>query len=219
MLNFYSYFCQFLSITFVVYWHSLSLFLPIIKVVWLESCLLIWISNPDFSKYSKPGPETESSYLRWIKDVTRDEKIGLKRFSKCQCVQFFHIGSFVCSHHDDADTDADPADDVQFGVEHLVDCSRTALTEQMERNRNVSTTGRNWNSFFTMKWFNRMSWCDFMSCISESETPSVTVVMRTSSPSFLGQMSLAASITVPVGPQQSSCEEETRTQRLLVTSG
>lgn len=141
MLNFYSYFCQFLSITFVVYWHSLSLFLPIIKVVWLESCLLIWISNPAFSKYSKPGPETESSYLRWIKDVTRDEKIGLKRFSKCQCVQFFHIGSFVCSHHDDADTDADPADDVQFGVEHLVDCSRTALTEQMERNRNVSTTG------------------------------------------------------------------------------
>lgn len=141
MLNFYSYFCQFLSITFVVYWHSLSLFLPIIKVVWLESCLLIWISNPAFSKYSKPGPETESSYLRWIEDVTRDEKIGLKRFSKCQCVQFFHIGSFVCSHHDDADTDADPADDVQFGVEHLVDCSRTALTEQMERNRNVSTTG------------------------------------------------------------------------------
>lgn len=140
MLNFYSYFCQFLSITFVVYWHSLSLFLPIIKVVWLESCLLIWISNPAFSKYSKPGPETESSYLRWIKDVTRDEKIGLKRFSKCQCVQFFHIGSFVCSHHDDADTDADPADDVQFGVEHLVDCSRTALIEQMERNRNVSTT-------------------------------------------------------------------------------
>lgn len=95
MLNFYSYFCQFLSITFVVYWHSLSLFLPIVKVVWLESCLLIWISNPDFSKYSKPGPETESSYLRWIKDVTQDEKIGLKRFSKCQCVFSFSISALL----------------------------------------------------------------------------------------------------------------------------
>lgn len=95
MLNFYSYFCQFLSITFVVYWHSLSLFLPIIKVVWLESCLLIWISNPAFSKYSKPGPETESSYLRWIEDVTRDEKIGLKRFSKCQCVFSFSISALL----------------------------------------------------------------------------------------------------------------------------
>lgn len=35
------------------------------------------------------------------------------------------------------------------------------------------------------------------------------VVMRTSSPVFLGQVSLAASITVPVGPQQSSYEQET----------
>lgn len=33
---------------------------------------------------------------------------------------------------------------------------------------------------------------------------SVTVVMRASSPSFLGQISLARSITVPVGPQQFS---------------
>lgn len=40
---------------------------------------------------------------------------------------------FCCrpqTHHDDADTDADPANDVQFVVEHLVDGSRTALTEQ-----------------------------------------------------------------------------------------
>ncbi len=37
------------------------------------------------------------------------------------------------THHDDADTDADPADDVQSVVEHLVDGSRTALTEQQNR--------------------------------------------------------------------------------------
>lgn len=34
---------------------------------------------------------------------------------------------FVHAHHDDADADADPADDVQFVVEHLVNSSRTAL--------------------------------------------------------------------------------------------
>lgn len=34
----------------------------------------------------------------------------------------------------------------------------------------------------------------------------LTLVTRSSSPSCLGQISLAASITVPVGPQQSSCE-------------
>lgn len=42
----------------------------------------------------------------------------------------------------------------------------------------------------------------------------VTVVMRTAKPSFLGQMSLAASITVPVGPQQSSWEGETEVRQL-----
>lgn len=36
------------------------------------------------------------------------------------------------THHDDADTDADPADDVQFIVEHLVNSGRTALTEQQK---------------------------------------------------------------------------------------
>lgn len=34
---------------------------------------------------------------------------------------------FVHTHHDDADTDANPADDVQFVVEHLVNSSWTAL--------------------------------------------------------------------------------------------
>lgn len=34
----------------------------------------------------------------------------------------------------------------------------------------------------------------------------LTLVTRISSPSCLGQISLAASITVPVGPQQSSCK-------------
>lgn len=45
----------------------------------------------------------------------------------------------------------------------------------------------------------------------------VTVVMRASRPSFLGQMSLAASITVPVGPQQFSCEQEVTILVLLGT--
>lgn len=39
------------------------------------------------------------------------------------------------THHDDADTDANPADDVQFVVEHLVDGSRTALMEEPEEKR------------------------------------------------------------------------------------
>lgn len=34
---------------------------------------------------------------------------------------------FVHAHHDDADTDANPADDVQFVVEHLVNSGRAAL--------------------------------------------------------------------------------------------
>lgn len=34
------------------------------------------------------------------------------------------------AHHDDADADPDPTDDVQFAVEHLVDGRRTALTSQ-----------------------------------------------------------------------------------------
>lgn len=33
------------------------------------------------------------------------------------------------THHDDPDTNAHPSDNVQFGVEHLVDGSRTTLTE------------------------------------------------------------------------------------------
>jgi len=45
----------------------------------------------------------------------------------------------------------------------------------------------------------------------------ITVVTRMSSPSFLGQISLAASITVPVGPQQSSCREERPTQSVLLS--
>lgn len=36
----------------------------------------------------------------------------------------------VHTHHDDADADADPADDVQLTVEHLVNSRRTALMIQ-----------------------------------------------------------------------------------------
>lgn len=36
----------------------------------------------------------------------------------------------VHAHHDDADADADPADDVQLAVEHLVNSRRTALMIQ-----------------------------------------------------------------------------------------
>lgn len=39
------------------------------------------------------------------------------------------------THHDDPDADADPADDVQLGVEHLVDGRGAALTEHMIRER------------------------------------------------------------------------------------
>lgn len=42
----------------------------------------------------------------------------------------------------------------------------------------------------------------------------LTLVTRTSSPSCLGQISLAASITVPVGPQQSSCKGGNSPHRL-----
>lgn len=41
------------------------------------------------------------------------------------------------THHDDADTDADPADDVQFVVEHLVDGGRTALKEEPEEKKTL----------------------------------------------------------------------------------
>lgn len=34
------------------------------------------------------------------------------------------------THHDDTDTDADPPDDVQLVVEHLVDDGWTGLKEQ-----------------------------------------------------------------------------------------
>lgn len=43
------------------------------------------------------------------------------------------------SHHDDTDTDADPADDVQFVVEHLVDGGRTALIERGKEERHEVT--------------------------------------------------------------------------------
>lgn len=36
----------------------------------------------------------------------------------------------VHAHHDDADADADPADDVQLAVEHLINSRRTALMIQ-----------------------------------------------------------------------------------------
>ena len=44
------------------------------------------------------------------------------------------------THHDDADTNADPADDVQFVVEHLADGSWTVLrvtnkTNAIQHNR------------------------------------------------------------------------------------
>lgn len=98
------------------------------------------------------------------------------------------------SHHDDTDADADPADDVQFVVEHLVDGGRTALIE-----RHDVTAPRIQCSIltahYTGMYYHRISVC----C--------VTVVMRASSPSFLGQISRAASITVPVGPQQFNWRE------------
>lgn len=122
---------------------------------------------------------------------------------------------FAQTYHDDADADSDPADDVQFAVEHLVDSRRTALTSQEEggekkkkREKNLETEdclcgGRQHNN-------NRRK----AVCVRP-----VTVVMRISSPSFLGQMSLAASITVPVGPQQFSCNQKDKLVTILVLLG
>lgn len=117
----------------------------------------------------------------------------------------------VHTYHDDTDADPDPTDDVQSAVEHLVNGCRTALTSQGERKkvgiefRNSTTAcggGRQHNN-------RRQAVCVWP----------VTVVMRISSPSFLGQMSLAASITVPVGPQQFSCNQKVRLVTILVLLG
>lgn len=43
------------------------------------------------------------------------------------------------AHHDDADADADPADDVQFAVEHLVNSRRTALPSREKKIINLNT--------------------------------------------------------------------------------
>lgn len=45
------------------------------------------------------------------------------------------------THHDDADANPDPADDVQFAVEHLVNSRRTALISQGGK-KNLETEDR-----------------------------------------------------------------------------
>lgn len=113
------------------------------------------------------------------------------------------------THHDDADADADPADDVQLAVEHLVNSCRTALMTRGGRGRG----GGGEKNILETKDYNNNNNRGPAVCVRP-----VTVVMRTSSPSFLGQMSLAASITVPVGPQQFSCEQEVTLVTIIISS-